>query len=108
VAVNGDLPFDTLAVTPVGITTDAGHTAFTVSDAGTYLLIVLPLGSGSPGAYKAQLTVNNSPLGPTNPGAFTFSRILNLGAGDVVTVRNVGTGTAVEGLGAEITIVRIS
>jgi hypothetical protein len=99
------LAFDTLAVAPVGITTNAAHTAFTVSAAGKYLInFTLPQGLTAP--LSAQLTVNNSLVGL--PAGFNLSRILSLSAGDVVTVRNAGTFTADVPPGVEITIVRIS
>jgi hypothetical protein len=105
VTSNSDLAFDTLAVAPVGITTNAAHTAFTVSAAGKYLInFTLPQGLTAP--LSAQLTVNNSLVGL--PAGFNLSRILSLSAGDVVTVRNAGTFTADVPPGVEITIVRIS
>jgi hypothetical protein len=104
-STNSDFAFDTLAVAPVGITANTGHTAFTVSAAGTYLLIVLPNFAALGPSGPFQLTVNGTGVGPT--GLVTFSRILSLSAGDVVTVRDVGTATT-ELAGAGITIVRIS
>jgi hypothetical protein len=110
VASNDDLAFNALTVTPVGITANAGHTAFTVTSAGTYLIIGLPLASSLGPAGPFQLTVNGTGIGPTeaaNSADTTFSRILSLAAGDVLTVRDVGTATT-EIPGAGVTIVRIS
>jgi hypothetical protein len=105
VAAGSDLAFDTLAVAPVGIVTNAADNAFTVSDAGKYLVtFVLPGGLTAP--LSAQLTVNNTVVGPAEGNGFT--RILSLSAGDVVTVRSVGTQSADVPPGAGITIVRIS
>jgi hypothetical protein len=101
---NSDVPFDTLAVVPVGIGTNAADNAFTVSNAGKYLInVVFP---PSLGPFSARLTVNDTALGPTE--GVSFSRILSLSAGDVVTVRNVQPVAADVGTGSGITIVRIS
>ena len=105
VASGSDLAFDTLAVAPVGIVTNAADNAFTVSNAGKYLVtFVLP--GGLTGPFLAQLTVNNTVVGPAEGSGFT--RILSLSAGDVVTVRSVGAQSADVPPGAGITIVRIS
>ncbi len=105
VASGSDLAFDTLAVAPVGIVTNAADNAFAVSNAGKYLVtFVLP--GGLTGPFLAQLTVNNTVVGPAEGNGFT--RILSLSAGDVVTVRSVGAQSADVPPGAGITIVRIS
>jgi hypothetical protein len=104
-APNTDIAFDTLAVAPVGISTNAAHTGFTVSDAGKYLINFV-ISPGLTGPLLAQLTVNDSAVGLS--GGFSFSRILSLSAGDVVTVRNVGAFTPLVPPGSGITIVRIN
>lgn len=105
VASGSDLAFGTLAVAPVGIVANAADNAFTMSNAGKYLVtFVLP--GGLTGPLLAQLTVNNTVLGPAEGNGFT--RILSLSAGDVVTVRSVGTQSADVPPGAGVTIVRIS
>jgi hypothetical protein len=104
VTSGSDIAFDTLTVAPVGISTNAADDAFTVSNAGKYLInfVLPPLLS----PFRAQLTVNDTVVGPAE--GIGFSRILSLSAGDVVTVRNVGAQSADVGTGAGITIVRIS
>ena len=103
-ASNDDFAFDTLALPPVGITTNAAQTAFTVSAAGTYLISVQAVAFSLPVGWRGQLTVNNAVIGFQKG---SFLSLLSLGAGDVVTFRNVGN-PASEGPGSEITIVRIS
>lgn len=104
VPANSAIAFNTLTVAPVGISTNASGNAFTVSNAGKYLInVVFPPPSG---LFSAQLTVNNTPVGP--PESVSFSRILSLSANDVVVVFNATSQTAGVGAGAGITIVRIS
>jgi len=105
VPINGDLTFDTQTVAPVGITTNAADTAFTVTDAGNYLITVVPLTSAPGGGSTVKLTLNGT------VGQFVFGtyvRMLNLAAGDVLTVRDVGPNPGFEDTSAGITIVRIS
>ncbi|MGN6431058.1 MAG: hypothetical protein ACTHNB_10065, partial [Gaiellaceae bacterium] len=104
---NGEaLVFETLAVAPVGISIDAFLNAFHVSDAGTYLInVVLP---SSTAAFSVQLAVNNTPAESISHGV-SFSRILSLSAGDVITVPlSTAAPSVLLSPGAGITIVRIS
>jgi BclA C-terminal domain/Collagen triple helix repeat (20 copies) len=105
VTSNSDIAFDTLTVAPVGISTKVADNAFTVSNAGKYL-VTFVLATGLTAPLSAQLTVNGTVVGPAE-GA-SFSRILSLSVGDVVTVRSVGAQSALVPPGAGITIVRIS
>ncbi len=104
-ASGSDLAFDTPNVAPVGISTNAADDAFTVSNAGEYLVNMV-FATGATGPLATQLTINNTVVGPAESNS--FSRILSLSAGDVVTVRNVGGQSVLLPPGAGITIVRIS
>jgi hypothetical protein len=98
------LTFDTLQVSPVGITASGtGNTTFTVSSAGTYMVSFTLASLTTP--LKAQLIVNGLSVGPA-PGSFT--RILQLAAGETINVVNTLTTSGSEGVGTGITIVRIA
>jgi hypothetical protein len=105
VSTGNDVTYDTQNVAPVGISTNADHDAFTVSNAGAYLVNVV-FATGATGPLAAQLTINGTVVGPAESS--TFSRILSLSAGDVITVRIVGGQLVPLPSGAGITIVRIS
>jgi hypothetical protein len=104
IASGADFTFDTLRVSPVGFTVSGtGNTTFTVSSTGVYLVsftngsALLP----APG----QLQVNGTSVGVT---VTSFSRLLSLHAADVITVVNSFSMTGTEGVGSEITMVRIA
>jgi hypothetical protein len=103
VAAGSAVTFDTLAVAPVGIS-DITANAFAVSDAGKYLITFVVPPAITFVSY--QLRVNNNGVGLT--GGTSFSRILSLNAGDVLTVHNAGGQAALVGAGSGITIVRIN
>jgi hypothetical protein len=99
-----DLTFDTLRVPPVGITVSGtGNTTFTVTSTGVYSVSFIT--GAALMELAGQLQVNGAPVGVA---ATTFSRILSLNTGDAISVINSSAMTGTEGVGSEVTIVRIA
>ena len=101
---NSDITFNSPTVAPVGIIENRGHSAFTVTSAGTYLIDVVL--QPATGVFLAQLTINGEIIFPAS--GVSFSEIVSLNAADVVTVRSVGGQSATVAPGTGINIVRIS
>ena len=74
-----------------------------MSNAGVYLVTFTQVAGSGP--LTVQLEVNGTAVGPT-PGS--FSRIVNLAAGDVITFVNSGGSAGTESAGTGVTIVRIA